>query len=619
MKKNLVVTIDWAGSLYDPEAGEFMDKIEAALDSAPPGGTVILQANVACHDYHRGWFDGVSSKYYWEDLASHFQRVHLALIAICLSKSRWFFISSNDCLGSWWDLALSCHGRIWANPYAKVGFPEIYIDLIPPLASGGLRRFSAYQTIEDARKNAILHAKDAYSLGLISLVLQGPGWLEKDGIEALYSWINKSGVSGKLRSTTRRELLDVTPDVLGAIEQRADLSSRRRQITVSRLENGLVALKDRNIVGRAQVMSSIRAGGAARVLFEDYRSWLSRRISRYEFGSHDRWWLSGGGMLVIDLSTGVPPQAMIQALLSRRIHLVMLCSSDELLKERMETILSRSQRVGLSRKDILTAWRGRLDWMTGDIKSVTCVWMACAGNDLVEFGIGGARVMTQYRLSGNFGRAGLGWVEAISSKPSDGGDEASESLTAVNEISGMLTNGILRQYHWSHKISLSVTLRFCLLNEMMQLALSGQWPDLYEQCKLLATAGWGFGADEAQWNALIRGFSQDVALSEAVKEIGGKMEVIPKNATITELRQRLPKTSGVARLEVSGARLSRHYEAFAVKIARNLVATRAVESVAMADLFVTLAWGYPGKSPVPSELAVEVGDGRVSQWLDRDL
>ena len=107
MKKNLVVAIDWAGSLYDPEASEFMDKIEAALASAPPGGTVILQANIACHDYHRGWFDGVSSKYYWEDLAAHFQRVHLALIGICLSKARWFFISSNDCLGSWWDLAVS--------------------------------------------------------------------------------------------------------------------------------------------------------------------------------------------------------------------------------------------------------------------------------------------------------------------------------------------------------------------------------------------------------------------------------------------------------------------------------------------------------------------------------
>ena len=53
-------------------------------------------------------------------------------------------------------------------------------------------------------------------------------------------------------------------------------------------------------------------------------------------------------------------------------------------------------------------------------------------------------------------------------------------------------------------------------------------------------------------------------------------------------------------------------------MAGHLVSTNAAESVAMADLFVTLAWGYPGKSPVPSELALELGEARVAQWLDRE-
>ncbi len=618
MKNTQIISIDWVGSLYDPASSPFIEKLESAIESAMAGSVVILQASAPCHDYHRAWLDGVSSKYYWEDLAAHFQRVHILLVRICLSKARWFFIATDDCLGSWWDLALSCQGRIWANPYGKVGFPEIYIDLAPPLTSTGLRQYAAYQTVELSRKNAIHHAKDAYALGLISLVLQGPRWVEAEGLDVLHSWTSKVTTTGNLRSTTRQELLDVTPEIHGAIEQRASLAARRRQITDSRLEVSFAAMKDRNVASRALAMSSIRAGGAARVLFEDYRAWLSRRISRYEFGSHDRWWLGGEGLLVIDLSAGVPPQSMIEVLLARRIHLVMLSSSEDLLKDSMETILSRFQRGGVSRKHILDRWRGRLDWMIGDVKSTTCVWMACAGNDLIEFGISGHRVLTHYRLSGNSGQVGLGWVECIQERVQEVGESDARPNAAI-EISGMLTNGILRHHSWPHKISLSVTIRFCLLNEMMLLSQTGQWPDLYDQCKLLATAGWGFAADETQWNALLRGFAQDLALSDAMRELGCTKDEFPKSATISDLRRRVTKSGGVARLELSAARLSRHFEAFAVQISKKLLTSGAVESVAMADLFVTLAWGYPGKSPVPSELAIELGAGRVAQWLNREL
>ena len=184
----------------------------------------------------------------------------------------------------------------------------------------------------------------------------------------------------------------------------------------------------------------------------------------------------------------------------------------------------------------------------------------------------------------------------------------------------MLTNGVLLQHRWPHKISLSVVVRFCLLSEMMALGKSGKWPDIYEQVKLLLAAGWGFAASESQWNALLRGFAQDSALPDAMRALDFAGFECAKNATITELRQLGGAVSGgVARLEISAARLSRHFEAFSVKISRKLVASGAVASVSMADLFVTLAWGYPGKSPVPSELAIEMGSGRVAQWLDGDL
>ena len=415
MKDVITIEIDWVGSLYDPSSGDFVSRLESILESASPTSVILLRANDDCHDYHRDWLDAITSTLYWEDLAAHFQRVHLLLIGICLSKARWFFISGNDCLGSWWDLALACHGRIWANPYAKIGFPEVYIDLLPPLANGALRRFDAYKSLDDARKNAILHAKEAYTKGLISLVLQGQEWADQNGIEVLYAWIKKTQTINNLRSTTRRELLDETPDLLGVVEDRASLSLRRKQIALSHLDSGYGALRERNIGARALAMSHIRAGCAARVLFEDYRSWLSRRISRYEIGSRDRWWTSGAGILVIDLSRGIPPQSILYTLLSRKIHLVLMAPSEDQLREYLDTILSRSQKVGTSRKDILASWRGRLDWVVGDVNQTTSLWLGCPANDFIEFGVGSKRLLARYRLSGNFGQASLGWCESIQS------------------------------------------------------------------------------------------------------------------------------------------------------------------------------------------------------------
>ncbi len=620
MQDTISIEIDWNGSLYDPASSEFVARLESKLESANSNTIILLRSKDACHDYHRDWLDSITSKLYWEDLVAHFQRVHLLFLGICLSKAKWYFISSHDCLGSWWDLALACQGRVWANPYAKVGFPEVYIDMLPPLANGALRRFDAYKSLDDVRKNAILHSKDAFTLGLISLVLQGQNWADAKGIESLYAWIKKSQTINNLRSTTRRELIEETPDLLGVVEDRSTLSLRRKQIALSHLETGHNALRERNIGARALTMSQIRAGCAARVLFEDYRSWLSRRISRYEIGSKDRWWTAsvGSGTLAVDLSRGIPPQSVIYTLLARKIRLLLMAPSEEQLREYLETILSRSQKVGLSRKDLLTSWRGRLDWFVGHANSVSSLWLACSVNDFLEFGVGSTRLMTRYRLSGNFGQANLGWCEAI--EHLEPAQEASENtVTYANELADILTNGVLRQQGWKHPIPLSVALRFALLAEMVVLSETGAWPDVVEQCKLLANAGWGFAGDVPQWDSLLRHFGKSPSVEAALKDLGLHDSQSLKVSSIAELRQRAPKTGQVSRFEISAARLSRHFEAFAVQVGERILSLGIVEGTSMADLYVTLAWGYPGKSLVPSELVGAMGDGRIAHWLGRDI
>lgn len=618
MKDIRTIEVTWNGSLYDPRSGDFIALLENVVATADSDSVFLLYAPFACHDYHRSWLDGLTSKLYWEDLAAHFQRVHFLLVNICISKSKWFFVSSDDCLGSWWDLALACDGRIWANPYAKVGFPEVYIDLIPPLASGGLRRYSVYQTLDDAKRNAILLAKDAYSSGLISLVLQGQGWATNAGLEALYPWIMKHTMTSNLRSTTRKELIDETPDILGIIEDRGVLQKRRKQILSSHLEVGYAALKERHLANRATAMASIRAGGSARMLFDDYRSWLSRRITRYELGAHTKWWSTADGLIVVDLSVGMPPQCLLKELLNRNFHLVLMARSEELLRDGLETIISRFQRGGIPRKEIIESWRGRLDWMIGDRSSSAATWIACYPSDLVEWGIGRDVIVSRYRLSGNYGQTDLGWSESLTEEPSSQQD-LGDVVVGVREVADILSNGVLRAYDWQHAVSLAVALRFCLLSEMLMLSQTGLWPDVVEQCKLLASAGWGFASDVPRWDGLLRHFADHPELEKALAHLGVSLTLSVSKPSMSELRAKAPVTSHVSRFDVSAARLSRHFEAFAVDMCDKLIAENVVNSVAMADLFITLAWGYPGTVPVPSELGANFGRARIRYWRQLDL
>jgi hypothetical protein len=612
--KPKIIEINFNGSLYDPASEPLVARIEDAIGEAGFNEIVVMRASESCHDYHKTWLEQLSGKVYWEDLAAHFQRVHIALIGICISKAKWYFVSGSDCLGSWWDLALACHGRIWASPYAKVGYPEVYIDLIPPLSSGGLRKFASYQSPEASRKNAIMFAKDAYANGLISLVLQGQGWAEESSMEVLASWIQKVPYVSNLRATTKRDLIEASPDLLGVIESRANLQTRRKQISASHLDFGASILKEKNLAARAQAMALVRAGGAARLLFEDYRAWLSRRIARYEMGVRDRWWSSKDGLLVVDLKVGMPPASILKAILSRKIHIIFMAPDEHFLKEALETIINRLQRGGFSRKEVLAMWRGRVEWVVGDASKTSRMWLRCPPTDKLELGVGTQKVVSAYRLSGNFGQSTLGWVEILEEAEIDGAQD-DEQIATVKEFLNIISNGTLSLPASPVQIPLGALVRFVLLAEMIRLADLGTWPDLIEQCKLLSTIGWGFASDAPQWDALLRGYGKLPQLPEYLSHFSVKNTDWLQWSSVSEIRSKTLKNSSVARLEVSAARLSRYYEAFSIKVSNHLVEKKMIQNQTASDLLVTLAWGYPGAAPLPMDLNQQIGSIRADEWL----
>jgi hypothetical protein len=64
----------------------------------------------------------------------------------------------------------------------------------------------------------------------------------------------------------------------------------------------------------------------------------------------------------------------------------------------------------------------------------------------------------------------------------------------------------------------------------------------------------------------------------------------------------------------SSAAITRQLEALSSQIAQWLFSNGYVESPEHADLFVTLAWGYPSLLPLPHSLDEKLGPGRLQHW-----
>ena len=187
-REMIVIDIPWTGSLYEPSSDVLYSKLEGVLNTALSGDVILLRAPADCHDYSNSWLKYLRDEVIWLDLVSRLDKWNLLILRIVHSKAAWFFMADGDVVGSWWELALAAQGRISTNPYAKVGFPEVYIDLFPPIGLLGIRSYEAYDGPSRLRNNAILHAKDAFKLGVIDLCLLSDEWGKGSGAKRLQEW-----------------------------------------------------------------------------------------------------------------------------------------------------------------------------------------------------------------------------------------------------------------------------------------------------------------------------------------------------------------------------------------------------------------------------------------------
>lgn len=622
------IDIPWTGSLYEPSSDALLEKIESHVSRAKVGDIIVMRANADCHDYSNSWLHYLRHDAIWHELMGRLSRWHIVMAQIYYSKAKWFFLADGDVVGSWWEFACAFQGRIVTNPYAKIGFPEIFIDLFPPLGVLGIRKFKAYDGPTLIRRNAILHAKDAFKVGLVDLCLLSDDWTKPGGVEHLKDWFEKRTGDNDVKPASLQTYIKGAGQIDAVETARADARTRRQWLEVARLESAFDAIRDKSPQAKAARLLEVRAAAATRFLMTDYAAWLSRRVARYRLGLHDRWWSIASDLIAIDISDGLPPQEIVKTFLLRRKKIVFISGQPEKMRSGLEMIRSQFDRNDVDGRNAYFIWDQAVSWVCppkeSSYKGIVCEFH-WDGTLTVQSRGGCFRYL---RISGNHSLAGKGWYEDLNFSAPD--EHANSEAEEVFETIALIANGILKGRKGFQAadgkgpmVGITTAIRFVFLEYL--LSLSDRMPrgkTFLDVLKMLSTSGWGFASDPYQWEALLKTYKPlQMILKESFASFTGSPKI-----------WKLEQVSGILEHKISyslpsshdldlrsGASVTRYLEMFCHALGKWLCENEYVSTSNEADLFITLSTGYPGLLPLPQRLEEDLGKSRVAYWLDSSL
>lgn len=622
-RKLRTINLSWTGSLYEPSSDVLLSRLETLLASdLTVGEVVILRSDADLHDYSFSWLQFIRDDAMWIELYRRLTRWHVLFAKMIQSKSKFVFISGRDVVGSWWELALACHGRVFTNPYAKVGFPEIYLDMFPPLGILGIKKIDAYDGPSPIRKHAIMHARDAFKEGVIDLCLLSDLWIRNSGILCLKLWLDSFAPKHEERTLQRVDYSKAVPSEHQIVEQRVEPHLRNAWLHQVRVDASFPLLRERSLGVRAMTLAQMRAAACIRFLQGDYRAWLSRRVTRYRLGLHDRWWVGLTNLIVVDVSGGLPPAEVVKTLLLRRKRIIFTAADHEVLRAALESIRGRFDRRDSEGRDAFNAWDQSVCWVSApqasEARSLRCSFYA---DDRVLLERGESSV-EYIRISGNFAHAGIGWYEQLT--PEKQLDSQDQNVTEIQETIALMANGVLTSVKpmvmAGKCLPLTTALRFLLLEFLIRFGERvARCNSLVSLLKLLGESGWGFAADQFQWENLLKRAKPTRELTDQFlgiwPESSHEWKILSLSSVLSLTFERSESKSSRYLFDIrSGAAVTRYISVFANTVVAWLVAQNIVENRDEADLFVSLAWGYPGAIPLPSTLDRELGKVRLDRW-----
>ena len=615
-------------SLLEASADGFIDhlfKIATSLIHASrkdlPSGVLLFQ-RAELSDFSNSWLKELRSEILVCELTRRVLRLRALQAIIQLSPVEWCWSGKESCLGSWFDLALSCHRRIWLSTEAEVGFPEIRANVAPWGFSLELIQIRHKIGKEIWESSPTISIVKATTLKIIDAVANA-----SDPLKVGRKWFQ-----GHLRlhfdlHDKREKLYLAERDAIRQWAEAESISDEAGAITLQYYaeENGKNRMnygadftfqlqKDRKKTHIRKNFEAITSFVTAKSFTtRSHVAWVSGQVASTK-AIRNTTNIRRQHSFVIDLNSGTPPASCIQRLVDDQRPVVLAASSSRILTESLTILFARLEKT-MSGPKASVAWDRYVSWYIGPIRAEDFV-VGFSREESIAVRTANEEFKF-YRLEGNHPAAPVGWCEAIANL----NNEHLRGNAAAQEFVHGISDGIIQTPGADPMgTPLFAVIRLLMLEEIHRVSAKFG-AEVDQTLEGLKSEGWGFIAHAAAWERFLpqkfaRAAAKSILFDELSEALFERRTVVTSTSTNLRHVREIKRVSaeGQAR-RTSALRLSQHLLYFVGAI-DGLLAGRSL-AMPRGDLrrLVREAAGLPQQAGSPHSFVSSRGRARTLNYL----
>ena len=618
-ERRIVVRIGGRRSLYGPTAEAMLAELTAVAErmhqpSPPECGVLVLQES-PLNDADDALLRDLTETCLLDDVARAFDDLRWLLFLIRHSPVPWTFASAHDCLGSAFELALSCHKRLWFAPEARLGFPAIAAGFYPPGGIIEALNKRAGKTRDAWAAKPQLTAHDACVDGMINFCSRADDWraAATEFFDLVHEERERTGRQAPNRapridfSTPRdaeaRQTAFETLDFLATSVKASPVQPKTAWEICWELVKERAKLKDPRDLGRL-----IAYVAARHALSPQFVAWTAQQ--RYQRRARPAALVNArpSARVVIDLDYLAPPVDIISRILKAETQITFVGSEPEALAVAVNLVYNRLERA-IGAEPAASVWDRLVSWYQGDVATPHVRWTI---DDRMVVATAEAEV-SFLRLAGNSSGAEAGYLEWTAPTPESVLPD--EILSVVRLVcDGVMTSP-------ARAVPRSVHVRSLFFEELVRIARYVEG-DLAAVVEGLNLRGWGFAGSDDAWDRFLNtrrdAYRLDTALAgfgapqldRANWELGG----------FKHARTLAKKGPALTATDMSAGRwnptgISQHMAMFLGLVVDQVSKDGARRSD--ADGFCALALGFPASLGAPGVFLRRHGRRRVENYAAR--
>jgi hypothetical protein len=593
--------------------------IEVAEKVCSPGFTRRYVSLLLCgpaSDRNMKWYDDLSRRLVLSETFSRIMTFRWLLSLIRKSPVPWVFFAADDCLGTTWELALSCSRRYWFSETAQVGFPEVQIGGFPSGGSAEAMAKTNPKFHEFWDRTPVVASREAFANDFVSFCSPiGADWATSYNDLLIASGFHENmpatGV-GEMRKFSRSELSETFgPDAKEVVIEQLD--SVRARVATSGAPTGAIweycwglirqrgKLKDSRELGRLIGILSARFYHSRR-----YQSFVYASCVKSEAEKLPKAAGFPSNRLVIDLNFLTPPTSILTSILQAGARIIFVSTEPKTLMTALNMIYNRLERH-MGAVQVRHLWHEQVAWFSGHADAAKSPILRWSADDRVMI-VAQDGTFEFLRLDGNSSQAEKGIMEAVNAL-----SRTARDTPSLLGIIPLIASGLYESPFKTSKLPLSIFVRSSFFQEAMHIARHcGN--DIQNVIQNLKSQGWGFAGDEEAWDRFLSSRMDIYNFDRSYQNLGfnGLSQTEWSIGSFKHARSVTKKLSDKSEFRWSATHASQHLAIYLGLLVLHLCQSASQKDTNIVDHIAAVALGFPVGMGTPVGYIRERGSRKIS-------